>query len=123
MSRRDDIRRDESRRDDGRRDDRVPPARTPGTPAGGVTGPLRLLLSPVTGGLKVARGREAQLRVDWPQCRAHGLCAELAPEVIRLDEWGYPMIDRSAMTEDTMPAVRKAVQACPTLALRIIATP
>ena len=32
------------------------------------------------------------LRVDWPQCRARGLCAELLPERIVLDEWGYPVV-------------------------------
>ena len=32
------------------------------------------------------------LRVDWPRCRARGLCAELLPERIVLDEWGYPVV-------------------------------
>ena len=36
--------------------------------------------------------RETVLRVDWPQCRARGLCAELFPEKIRVDEWGYPVV-------------------------------
>jgi len=28
------------------------------------------------------------IRVDWPSCLARGLCAELLPERIHLDEWG-----------------------------------
>jgi ferredoxin len=28
-------------------------------------------------------------------CEAHGLCAELLPELIRLDDWGYPILDHS----------------------------
>lgn len=35
-----------------------------------------------------------QLRIDWIRCDAHGLCAELLPERITLDEWGYPSSTR-----------------------------
>jgi ferredoxin len=31
-----------------------------------------------------------RLAVDWPACKAHGVCAELLPEIVQLDEWGYP---------------------------------
>ena len=34
-----------------------------------------------------------QIDVDPIKCEAHGLCAELLPERITLDEWGYPLID------------------------------
>ncbi len=37
----------------------------------------------------------ARLRVNPITCEAHGLCAELLPELIRLDDWGYPIIDES----------------------------
>ena len=33
-----------------------------------------------------------QLRVDPTACTGHGLCAELLPELITLDEWGYPIL-------------------------------
>ena len=33
------------------------------------------------------------LAVNPIACDAHGLCAELLPELIRLDDWGYPVID------------------------------
>ena len=32
----------------------------------------------------------ARLRVNPVMCEAHGMCAELLPELIRLDDWGYP---------------------------------
>jgi ferredoxin len=32
--------------------------------------------------------KEHRLRVDWPACKGHGVCAEIVPEVISLDEWG-----------------------------------
>ncbi len=59
------------------------------------------------------------LRVDWPACRARGLCAELLPEHVVLDEWGYPVVagDLEAQTE---PAAREAVAACPHRALRLV---
>lgn len=36
--------------------------------------------------------RTHRLEVDWTACRGHGLCAELLPEHITLDEWGYPLL-------------------------------
>ena len=32
------------------------------------------------------------LSIDRIKCDGHGLCAELLPELIRLDDWGYPII-------------------------------
>lgn len=60
-----------------------------------------------------------RLWVDPIGCRAHGLCEELLPELISLDEWGYPMLaDRSVPTELSGHA-KRAVAACPALALRL----
>jgi len=33
-----------------------------------------------------------QLRVNPIACTGHGLCSELLPERVTLDEWGYPVI-------------------------------
>ena len=33
-----------------------------------------------------------RLRVNPILCQAHGVCAELLPELIRLDPWGYPIL-------------------------------
>ena len=63
-----------------------------------------------------------QLRVDWPACRARGLCHELLPEAVDLDEWGYPVLTRE-VDEDLVRAAREAVRACPTLALRLVEAP
>ncbi len=62
----------------------------------------------------------ARLQVDWPRCKARGLCFELLPEVVRLDEWGYPVVT-GAVTDALLGEAREAVRACPTLALRIVA--
>ncbi len=58
------------------------------------------------------------LRVDWPACKARGLCHELLPEVVDLDEWGYPVV-RGPVTEEILADAREAVRACPQLALRL----
>jgi ferredoxin len=59
-----------------------------------------------------------RLRVDWPACRARGLCFELLPEAVRLDDWGYPVVD-GLVTEDLLAGAREAVRMCPQLALRL----
>ncbi len=61
-----------------------------------------------------------QLKVDWPACKAHGLCAEILPELVELDEWGYPLIAPGGVPADLRGYARKAVSACPTLALRLV---
>jgi ferredoxin len=48
---------------------------------------------------------------------AHGLCAEHLPERIRLDDWGYPIVDGTAVPPEVIKHARRAAGACPTLAL------
>jgi ferredoxin len=61
----------------------------------------------------------AELRLDPIKCTGHGLCAELLPELIELDEWGYPIISGREVGPDAIRDARRAVTACPTLALRL----
>jgi ferredoxin len=58
-----------------------------------------------------------RLRVNPIRCVAHGLCAELLPEAIRLDEWGYPMLHEGELPPEQTDHGRRAAQSCPTLAL------
>jgi ferredoxin len=60
--------------------------------------------------------------LDPIACDAHGLCAELLPEAITLDDWGYPMIAGGELPESLEPLARRAVSVCPTLALRLQAS-
>jgi ferredoxin len=57
------------------------------------------------------------LGVNPIACAGHGLCAELLPERITLDEWGYPIIEPGPIPSQLEKQARKAVAACPTLAL------
>jgi ferredoxin len=50
-------------------------------------------------------------------CVGHGLCAELFPEGITLDDWGYPIINPAPIPRHLEEHARRAVEACPTLAL------
>lgn len=63
----------------------------------------------------------ARLTVNPIACTGHGACAELFPEWIRLDDWGYPMVDGSPVPDELLAHARRAVAACPTLALRLAA--
>jgi ferredoxin len=58
-----------------------------------------------------------RLRVDPIACEAHGLCAELLPERITLDEWGYPILDGRPIPAALAGHARRAAAACPTLAI------
>jgi ferredoxin len=60
------------------------------------------------------------LEIDWTRCDGHGLCAALLPEHIAIDDWGYPVLDRDRVTPVATTRVRRAVAACPALALRLI---
>jgi ferredoxin len=60
-----------------------------------------------------------RMLVDWPSCRARGLCAELLPELVTLDEWGYPVV-HGDVDEDRRRLAQEAVAACPHLALRLV---
>jgi ferredoxin len=58
-----------------------------------------------------------QLRVNPILCVGHGTCAELLPERIHLDEWGYPVLRDRTVPPALADHARRAVEACPALAL------
>jgi ferredoxin len=64
-----------------------------------------------------------RLHVDWTACDGRGLCAELLPELLDTDDWGYPMA-RDLAREPEVPVAlekhaRAAVRRCPRLALHL----
>jgi ferredoxin len=58
-----------------------------------------------------------KLVVNPVTCVGHGLCAELLPERVQLDPWGYPIVDPTPIPAGLEAHARRAVAACPTLAL------
>ena len=65
----------------------------------------------------MTRNATTRLHIDWTRCDGHGLCAELMPDRIARDEWGFPLF-RDADADDTK-TLRRVVAACPALALRL----
>lgn len=68
------------------------------------------------------------LHIDWTRCDGRGLCAELLPDYISRDKWGYPIAihgvpaDRSTipLAPAFIEAAGEAVALCPVLALSIL---
>jgi ferredoxin len=59
------------------------------------------------------------LRVNPIACTGRGVCAELLPELISMDPWGYPIVPRAELDDELLDLARKAVAACPVLALTL----
>lgn len=59
------------------------------------------------------------LTVDPIACEGHGLCAELFPERIALDDWGYPVVDATPIPRELERHARRAVADCPRCALKL----
>jgi ferredoxin len=66
---------------------------------------------------------DKQLRVNPIECSGHGACAELLPEMISLDEWGYPLLDPRPVPPALERQARRAVSGCPVLALQLTRVP
>jgi ferredoxin len=60
-----------------------------------------------------------RLAVNPIACTGHGICAQMLPELIGLDEWGYPVLADRPVSRELRPLARRAVRLCPTLALRL----
>jgi ferredoxin len=60
-----------------------------------------------------------RILIDRIRCDGHGLCAELLPEMIELDDWGYPILSPGHVPEHLREHAARAVAACPVLALRL----
>ena len=69
-----------------------------------------------TGGATAMR-----LQIDRIRCDGYGMCAELLPELVELDDWGYPILRAGNVPADLLAHARRAVEACPVLALRLAA--
>ena len=62
------------------------------------------------------------LRVNPIACSVHCVCAELLPELVTLDEWGYPIIGSGPVPPHLDLEARRTVAACPALALKLTRT-
>lgn len=60
-----------------------------------------------------------KIRVNPILCDGYGQCAELLPERVELDEWGYPIVHERPVGRGLESAARRAVKMCPRLALSL----
>lgn len=63
-----------------------------------------------------------RLDIDWTACDGRGLCAELLPELLDRDPWGYPVPRQPGPVEipETLRGhAEHAANLCPLLALRL----
>jgi ferredoxin len=70
--------------------------------------------------LRLETTMDLRMGVNPITCAGHGMCAELLPERISMDEWGYPIIEQGPVPGELEQAARKAVAECPTLALYLL---
>ena len=59
-----------------------------------------------------------KLKVNMIACDGRGLCAEVLPELVVLDDWGFPII-AADVPADLAAQAGEAVRICPRLALRL----
>jgi ferredoxin len=57
--------------------------------------------------------------VDPVACDAYGYCAELLPERVTLDEWGYPVVDGAPIGAGLAEMAARAVAECPRRAFHL----
>jgi ferredoxin len=60
---------------------------------------------------------DVRLRVDWIRCDGYGLCGDLAPELIDLDDWRYPIVRPGPVDSGLVHDAQRAVDCCPMKAL------
>lgn len=66
----------------------------------------------------MSEGPRYRLKVNPILCEGVGYCAEIVPERISLDDWGFPIVDGTAVENDTLLRhAQRAVATCPRLAL------
>jgi ferredoxin len=60
-----------------------------------------------------------RIDIDPVACDAYGYCAELLPEVITLDEWGYPIVDGKPLPPELVALAKRAARDCPRRAITL----
>jgi ferredoxin len=61
--------------------------------------------------------RPRVLRVNPVACEGIGICQHVAPNLVRADSWGYPIVSGQALHGADKRAAEAAVVSCPRRAL------
>jgi len=54
-----------------------------------------------------------RVKVDPVACDAYGYCTELLPELVALDEWGYPVVGSEPVPAHLVELAVRAARDCP----------
>lgn len=58
--------------------------------------------------------------INKPACCGYGVCAEICPEVYKLDENGIVYVDDEIVPEGFEEAAKEGAEACPQSALEVV---
>jgi ferredoxin len=62
-----------------------------------------------------------KIQVDSTKCDAYGLCAEKAPDLFELDDFGYAtVLNDGVVAAGNEECAREAVTICPAQAIRVL---
>ena len=67
----------------------------------------------------VAVKTNLHITIDPVACDAYGFCAELLPEAVALDEWGYPIVDGRPLPSELVALAKRAARDCPKRAVAL----
>jgi len=71
----------------------------------------------------MTRDKVVGIVIDRIACDGRGLCAELLPELIQVDDWGYPIVKPSPVPSKLLKHASRAVTYCPVLAFKLRSSP
>ena len=66
-----------------------------------------------------ARGR-LKVVISKPACCGYGVCAEICPDVFKLDENGIVYVENEIVPEGLEDLAREGADACPQSALKVV---
>jgi ferredoxin len=75
--------------------------------------------SPLPTADRIGRMKDLRITINPVACDAYGYCAEILPEMIGLDEWGYPIIRDGPLDRDLVALARRAARDCPKRAITL----
>ncbi|WP_063043432.1 ferredoxin [Nocardia pseudovaccinii] len=67
----------------------------------------------------MAPNESHRLSVDMDRCEGYGMCQQVAPSLIHLNDDDEPVIDIAEVSAEHKPLADAAVHACPVVALSL----
>ncbi len=68
------------------------------------------------------QGETWHLEINPLLCNGHGICVLMAPDILALDPWGFPVQLCDRLVSRDLQAANRAIKACPQAALRLAKT-